>query len=229
MADKQTGYKGFNKDFKCRDYQFKVGKTAIHKGDIRLCESGLHFCEHPLDIFTYYPPSESRYAEVDAEGVSAQRSDDSKRVAKRLHIKAELTLRGIIDAAIKFTFNRVDWTKKETQASGDHGAAQASGDQGAAHASGDHGAAQASGYKGAAQAIGYKGAAQASGKEGYAAALGMEGRARAAKGGWIAVAEWEKIADEWHRVNIKVAKVDGEKIKPDTFYRLEKGEFVVAE
>jgi len=202
MADKQTGYKGFNKDFKCRDYQFKVGKTAIHKGDIRLCESGLHFCEHPLDIFTYYPPSESRYAEVDAEGVSAQRSDDSKRVAKRLHIKAELTLRGIIDAAIKFTFNRVDWTKKETQASGDHGAAQASG---------------------------YKGAAQASGKEGYAAALGMEGRARAAKGGWIAVAEWEKIADEWHRVNIKVAKVDGEKIKPDTFYRLEKGEFVVAE
>ena len=75
------GYKGFDKDLKCRDKQYEIGKTETHGGDLRLCASGIHFCEYPLDVFTYYAPADSRYAEVDASEISDQSEGDSKRVA----------------------------------------------------------------------------------------------------------------------------------------------------
>ena len=57
------------------------------------------------------------------------------------------------------------------------------------------------------------------------AALGIYGKAKASLGGWIVIAEWKLINDEWHRVDLKSAKVDGERIKEDTFYKLVDGEF----
>ena len=173
------GYKGFDKDLKCRDLQYEVGKETAVDGDIELCKRGIHFCENPHDIFSYYAPGENnRFAVVEAEDVSDESNgDDSKRVCKRLTVKAEISVFEICRIAVSTFFENFGFKKKiesaDTNNAGDYGAAQA-GDCGAARA-GDYGAARA-GYKGAAQA-GDCGAAQA-GDRG-AARAGYKGAARA--------------------------------------------------
>ena len=171
-------YKGFDKDLKCRDMQYEVGKTYEEpKAD--LCKAGFHACEHPLNVFEYYSPAESRFAEVDLGDISDQRENDTKRVGKKITISAELKLPELIDAAIKFVFERVDWKNTKDKATGDHGAASATGNQGAASATGDHGAASATGDRGAASATGDRGAASATGDQGAASATGDRGAASA--------------------------------------------------
>jgi hypothetical protein len=100
-------FKGFNQDMTCRGFQYEEGKEyATDKAD--LCETGFHACEYPLDCFGYYAPSESVYHEVELEEVTDQTEDDTKRVGKRIKIGAALSVKGIVDASVKFIFDRVD-------------------------------------------------------------------------------------------------------------------------
>ena len=204
-----VGFKGFDKDLKCRGFQFEIGKEYKHEGAVKLCGSGFHFVEYPLDAFNFYAPGLSRYAEVEPVGLSDEtESGDSKRVAAGLVIKAELSFSALVEAAVKFTFGRAKMGK----------GAHASKDQGAASATGDQGAASATGSRGAASATGYQGAA---------VSLGFEGRAKGAVGCWLTVAEWKR--DEqylWQRIDVQTVRVDGVTIKADTFYMLKAGQFV---
>lgn len=68
MEKKITAYKGFDKNFKCRDFQYEVGKSYKHEGEISPCCSGFHACEYPLSVFNYYAPADSRFAEVETSG-----------------------------------------------------------------------------------------------------------------------------------------------------------------
>ena len=98
-----TTYKGMDKDAKCQGFQFGVGKEYAHEGEIKICEKGFHACENPLDVFSYYSPCDSRFFEVEQTGeTQKQDSGDSKIVSSRIKIKAEIGLKGIIEAAVKF-------------------------------------------------------------------------------------------------------------------------------
>ena len=230
------GYKGFDKDLKCRDLQYEVGKETAVGGDIELCKRGIHFCENPHDIFSYYAPGKNnRFAVVEAEDVSDERNDDdSKRVCRRLTVKAEISVFEICKIAVSTFFENFGFKKKmesaDTNNAGDCGAAQAgykgaarAGDCGAAQA-GDCGAARAGDY-GAAQA-GDCGAAQA-GDYG-AAIVSNDGRV---KGGYgcVLVARNIEYSEKTKRHEVAdwaCAIVDGKDIKPDTWYRLKDGKLV---
>jgi len=163
------GFKGFDKDLKCRDKQYAIGETFT-EDDTKLCEYGMHFCENPHDIFGYYEAgNNNRFCEVEASDVSDERENDSKRVAKTLFVKAEISVFQICKIAVSTFFENFGFKKKIESAdcneagykgaanAGDWGAANA-GDWGAANA-GNYGAANAGNY-GAANA-GYNGAANA--------------------------------------------------------------------
>ena len=152
-------YKGFNENLQCRGLQYEIGGTQeVNK--VKLCNQGLHACEAPLDVCNYYAPGEgSRYCEVEMEGVSDERGDDSKRVAKKLTVGAEIGIPGLVKAHVEYVkaHTTMEHTDQKAATAGNRGAATA-GDSGAATA-GAYGAATA-GNPGAATA-GNRGAATA--------------------------------------------------------------------
>ena len=99
-------YKGFEKDMTCRGFQYEIGQTYEHDGDVEACSSGFHACEYPLDVFGYYPPATSQFALVEQFGKLSRHDDDSKVASQKITIKASLDLPGIIKAAIEYTFSR---------------------------------------------------------------------------------------------------------------------------
>ena len=220
-------YKGFDKDLKCRDYQFEVGKEyEEEKADI--CNCGFHACENPLDVFGYYPPADSRYCEVDLD-VNDQKSDDSKRVGKHIKINAEIGLPGLIKAGVGYIKDQVDWEHAKVSNTGDWSAATNTGDRSAATNTGYQSAATNTGYQSAATNTGYQSAATVTGKESVAMAVGCDSKAKGALGCYLVLSEWKRIDGEYHIVDVQSAKVDGETIKPDTFYKLIDGKFVEVE
>ena len=180
-------YKGFDKDLKCRGFQYAVGETYTHDGKVEACNSGFHACEYPLHVLRYYKPGTSRFAIVEQSGDISRHGDNTKVASSKIKVSAEINLAGLIKATIEYTTSRAKPVKGSTTtaknsaatASGDSGAATASGDSGAATASGDYGAATASGHYGAATASGHSGAATASGHYGAATASGYYGAATA--------------------------------------------------
>ena len=61
-------------------------------------------------------------------------------------------------------------------------------------------------------------------------AIGHQSKAKGALGCWIVLSEWQlNEKGEWHIVDVQSAKVDGDKIKADTWYMLKDGMFVEAD
>ena len=173
-------YKGFDKNLKCRGFQYEIGKE-YEEDSAELCSSGFHACENPLDVFGYYPPVDSRYCEVELEDVSEERSDDSKRCGKRMKIGAEIGIKGIVDAFVKFTLERADWSAKRATNTGDRSAATNTGDRSAATNTGYYSAATNTGYRSAATNTGYYSAATNTGY--YSAATNTGDRSAATNTG----------------------------------------------
>ena len=257
-----TAFKGFDKDMRCRDFQYEEGGVYEHDGEVALCSSGFHAVTMPLDALRYYHPRDGAvYHRVELEDVDPARENDSKVAARKIKIGARLDLPGLIGAQVEFvlanskpvpggssdkpnTAVKAESTNGAATASGCSGAATASGCSGAATASGYYGAATASGYygaatasgrSGAATASGYYGAATASGRSGAATAsgeksvavvTGREGRASGALNSWLVLTERDA---DWNILGIKPVRVDGKRIKPDTFYILRAGKITEAD
>jgi hypothetical protein len=174
--EKVTGYKGFDKNLRCREFQYEIGKSYEHGGDVSLCASGFHFCESPLDAFNYYPPGASRYAVVEAEDVSDKKEGDSKRVCRKLKIVREITLAELTEDAvsqIQEAWKKTDGKLKEIAASsGDYSTAASSGDSSTAASSGHSSKAASSGNSSKAASSGNYSKAASSGDYSKAASSG---------------------------------------------------------
>ena len=85
------GYKAFNKDLKCRGFQYEIGKEFEHKRKIELCEEGFHFCKKIVDIQGYYnlKNEETRLCEVEATGKVIE--GDDKCVTDKIKIIKEIS------------------------------------------------------------------------------------------------------------------------------------------
>ena len=108
------GYKGFDRDLKCRGFQYKIGETFEENVKPECCESGFHFCEYPLDVFAYYEPTTSRFCEVEALGKIDNNDEDSKVSTNKIKIGAELSFERLTKASIDFIYERVKKDNKKS-------------------------------------------------------------------------------------------------------------------
>ena len=220
------GYKGFDKDLKCRGMQYAIGETFTYSGTLSLCNSGLHFVENPLDALSYYAPGSNRYAEVDADAVLDKTGKDSKRVAKSLRLTAELKIPALVKAAVRFVIEKKDATtgnSSHAATTGDSSHAAPTGHYSHAATTGNYSHAATTGYYSHAATTGYSSHAATTGKESISAAFGRNGSAKGPIGGWLVLSE---IDDNSKIKAVGVARVDGKKIKADTFYKIKNGKFV---
>ena len=242
-------FKGFNEKLQCnpngKPFQYETGKEYEHEGEVEPCSSGFHACKSPLDVLWYYPPNTSRYCEVEVDDDCRGDNSDSKVASKRIKIGAEIGVVGLAKAHIEYVKEHVTHHVNENDSgaatAGDSGAATAgnygaatagnygaatAGDSGAATA-GNYGAATA-GYSGAATA-GDSGAATSKGKSstgdyGLSVARGNNVKVKGGLNAVLVIAEennWGREIKDW-----KAVVVDGEKVKADTWYKLENGELV---
>ena len=190
-------YKGFNQDWTCRGYQYEIGKTYEHKGDVKACESGFHACEYPLDVLSYYSPAVSKFAVVKMSGETSKDSDDTKIASAKITIETEINLPEMVKKAVEWIKGKVDWDTAKISNTGDWSAATNTGDWSAA---------------------------EVSGKQSIAVALGWQSKAKASINGAI-VCVYRNHDGEL--IHIKASKVGENNIKADTWYTLDEiGEFV---
>lgn len=121
------GFKGTDKDMKCRDFQYEFGaRYSIPKDEVLECKSGFHLCRDLKDVYSYYSiGGNNRYFKVQAlvkksdldkygtyeyvdRGMFApDRRLNNKLVAAEIKFLEELTL----DEIFEGTCAR-DWSEK---------------------------------------------------------------------------------------------------------------------
>ncbi|EBC4646562.1 hypothetical protein C2P23_23125 [Salmonella enterica] len=182
MTKEIVTFKGFNKDLTCRDFQFAIGETFHHDGKVEACGSGFHACECPFDVFSYYPPAESRYAETISFGViDREEEGDTKIASASITIKSELTLPQFIQRGIEWIWSKIDKSLEQQIMTGNRSAATNTGyqsaatntgNQSAATNTGDWSAATNTGNRSAATNTGYQSAATNTGNQSAATNTG---------------------------------------------------------
>ena len=221
--NKIKGYKAFDKDLKCRDFQYEIGGEYTEEGDIKCCDTGFHFCNNPFDVLDYYPLIDddgefSRFAKVEGSGRIDKK--ENKVCVSNIKVIEELKLEDFINNGVEFIQNQTkDLADCESDDSGDYAKIGSSGYSAQIGSSGDSAQIGSSGNY--AQI-------KSSGNYSVVMCAGYDSKARAKKGSWITLAEW-KYDSEKNRyipICVKTEQVDGEIIKEDTFYMLQDGKFV---
>lgn len=209
------GFKAFNKGMTCLGKQY-AENTEFEEPEAIVCRKGMHFCKNPFDVLDYYPLIDDNGNFPDfavVEALDEPVTDDNKKFcSKKLKIGAKLSFANFIKAAASFEFEKTENDKKSN-------IIENSGDYAQIGSSGDYAKIGSSGYY-----------AQIA-SEGKYAVICCAGHGSIAKGkigSWITLSEW-KYSDIEHAnipVCVKTEKIDGVKIKADTFYKLVNGEFV---
>lgn len=107
-AEKIIAYKGFDKDLKCRDFQYEVGEEyELPKGEKTIvCSNGFHACESPLEVLDYYfldnNANLSRFCEVELSGEFSKVEYSTKVASSKINIKTEITFAGLIKLGVEW-------------------------------------------------------------------------------------------------------------------------------
>ena len=161
-------YKGFDKDMKCRGFQYEVGKEYDMDGEIKCCNRGFHACKSPFEVWDYYDMLNSRFAEVEQSGKIDEEEKSTKVCSSRIKIKAELKLADIINIGVEWLRDITSPSKVKTD-----GALNDNGDRKKQiGSSGYYAQIGSSGYY--AQ-IGSSGYSAKIGSSGYSAQIGSSG------------------------------------------------------
>ena len=197
-------YKGFDKDMQCRGFQYVEGETYEQEQEAVLCGSGFHACALPLDVLTYYPLRDgNQYRVVDIEDFTEESGGDSKVAARKITVGASANVFGLVKAHVEAIWNRVT---DEADAS-----------EGVKATTGRWANAATTGY-------GAHAAANVTDPNAIAAVLGI-GKAKGPTGSWLVLTERDSNLTV---LGVQAIKVDGDTIKPDTYYTLKNGEVMEA-
>ena len=122
-------YKAFNPDMTCKGFKFEIGKT-YEEEKAKMCYSGFHFCENPLDCLDYYNLLDGNcnlinFAEVKPlDKIIKGDNVDTKRCTKKIKISAKLNLLGFIKASFDYIS---ETCKDDNKDSGDNSKVATSG------------------------------------------------------------------------------------------------------
>jgi len=189
------GYKGFDKDLKCRNFQYEIGKEFEEQGEPSTCNNGFHYCENPLDVFNYYAPTNgNRFTEVIGKDKFSYHTDDSKVATSKIEIGLEVSMSSLINGAVKFIFSKAKEVTENSSATSGYGANSATSGYGANSATSGYGANSAtSGDRANSATSGYGANSATSGRyansatSGYSANSATSGRyANSATSGYSA-------------------------------------------
>lgn len=207
-------YKGFDKNLRCRDFQYKIGGIYEMDGEIKVCNRGFHACESPFDVFDYYTMIDSRFCEVEQDGNISKEDRGTKICSSKIKIKAELKLADMI-------YLGVEWLKEITSPEKIKTSIKD-------NSSGDDAKIGSSGYGAQIGSSGYDAKIDSTGKDCVIMCAGINPVAKASKGSWITLSEWSYSEGKQRYIPIcvKTEFVDGEKMKADTYYSLKGGVFV---
>ena len=228
MKEKIIAYKGFNKDLTCRGFQYEVGKEYVEE-KVSICNSGFHACENPFDVLDFYGDVlNNRFCKVEQSGLIEK--DDKKQVSSKIKVVAEIGFIGLFKAG-------VEWIKEitnpmhvieETSGNNDKNKIGSSGDSAKIGSSGYSAKIGSSGDSAQIGSSGDYAKIDSAGEDSVICCAGDNSAVRAKKGSWITLSEW-RYSEEKKRIVpicVKTEYVDGEKIKEDTWYKLDNGNFV---
>mgnify|MGYP001652085874 CR=1 FL=1 len=225
-------YKGFDKNLRCRDFQYKIGGIYEMDGEIKVCNRGFHACESPFDVFDYYTMIDSRFCEVEQDGNISKEDRGTKICSSKIKIKAELKLADMIYLGVEWLKEITSPEKIKTSIkdnSSGYGAKIGSSGYGAQiGSSGDGAQIGSSGYDAQIGSSGNYAQIDSTGEGCVIMCAGINSVAKASKGSWITLSEWSYSEGKQRYIPIcvKTEFVDGEKIKADTYYSLKGGVFV---
>nr|UWI26244.1 MAG: hypothetical protein [Bacteriophage sp.] len=197
-------YKGFDKNLRCRDFQYKIGGIYEMDGEIKVCNRGFHACESPFDVFDHYTMIDSRFCEVEQDGNISKEDRGTKICSSKIKIKAELKLADMI-------YLGVEWLKEITSPEKIKTSIKDN----------------SSGYGAKIGSSGDGAQIDSTGEGCVIMCAGINPVAKASKGSWITLSEWSYSEGKQRYIPIcvKTEFVDGEKIKADTYYSLKGGVF----
>jgi len=225
-------YKGFDKNLRCRDFQYKIGGIYEMDGEIKVCNRGFHACESPFDVFDYYTMIDSRFCEVEQDGNISKEDRGTKICSSKIKIKAELKLADMINLGIEWlkeiTLPEKIKTSIKDNSSGNYAKIGSSGDDAKIGSSGDGAKIGSFGDGAKIGSSGNNAKIDSTGKDCVIMCAGINPVAKASKGSWITLSEWSYSEGKQRYIPIcvKTEFVDGEKIKADTYYSLKGVVFV---